>query len=90
VESSRQFGAEPSGSKKCWETIEWLRKLLASRAVLRSIELVSCLSHLTSRKLCVPVRSVGMFVVVSFIFLTPYYPQKPQEALNLLVTVERY
>jgi hypothetical protein len=24
VESSYEFGDEPSGSIKCWETIEWL------------------------------------------------------------------
>jgi hypothetical protein len=24
VESCCEFGNEPSGSKKCWETIEWL------------------------------------------------------------------
>jgi hypothetical protein len=24
VESSCEFGNEPSGSMKCWETIEWL------------------------------------------------------------------
>jgi hypothetical protein len=23
VESSCEFGTEPSGSMKCWETIEW-------------------------------------------------------------------
>jgi hypothetical protein len=23
VESSCEFGIEPTGSKKCWETIEW-------------------------------------------------------------------
>jgi hypothetical protein len=36
VESSCEYGYEPSGSIKCSETIKWL----ASRVVLSSIELV--------------------------------------------------
>jgi hypothetical protein len=38
--SSCEFGIEPSGSMKCWETIEW-PNIVASRLVLSSIELVS-------------------------------------------------
>jgi hypothetical protein len=41
VESSCEFGIEPSGSMKSWETIEWPSNLVASRVVLSSIELVS-------------------------------------------------
>jgi hypothetical protein len=40
VESSCEFGIEPSGSMKCCETIEW-PSLAASRVVLSSIELDS-------------------------------------------------
>jgi hypothetical protein len=39
VESSCEFGIEPSGSMKCWETIE--RPLGISQVVLSSMELVS-------------------------------------------------
>jgi hypothetical protein len=36
-ESSCEFGIEPSGSMKCWETIEWPKHLVASRVLLGSI-----------------------------------------------------
>jgi hypothetical protein len=39
VESSYEFGIEPSGSMKCWETIE-CQHLVASRVVFSSIGLV--------------------------------------------------
>jgi hypothetical protein len=37
VESSCEFGIEPSGSIKCWETIEWpiVRGLLGNRMLAR-------------------------------------------------------
>jgi hypothetical protein len=40
VESSCEFGNEPSGSIKCWETYRVVEQLLASRVVLSSIEQV--------------------------------------------------
>jgi hypothetical protein len=39
VESSCEFGIEPSGSIKCWETIECPNKLGISRVVFSSMEL---------------------------------------------------
>jgi hypothetical protein len=39
VEGSCEFGIEPSGSIKCWETIE-SKQLGISRVVLSSMELV--------------------------------------------------
>jgi hypothetical protein len=41
VGSSCEFVIEPSGSIKCWETIEWLHSRWAYRVLLNSIELVS-------------------------------------------------
>jgi hypothetical protein len=41
VESSCEFGIEPSGSIKCWDTIECRNN---SRVLLRSVELVIWLS----------------------------------------------
>jgi hypothetical protein len=41
VESSCEFGIEPTGSMKSWESFEWPKQLVASRVVLSSIELVS-------------------------------------------------
>jgi hypothetical protein len=40
VESSCEFGIEPSGSVKCWETIECPNNYLSLRVVLSSMELV--------------------------------------------------
>jgi hypothetical protein len=40
VESSCEFGNEPLGSIKCWETTEWLQ-FLASRVVLGYTGLIS-------------------------------------------------
>jgi hypothetical protein len=40
VESSCEFGIEPSGSMKGWETNRGATLLVASRVVLSSIELV--------------------------------------------------
>jgi hypothetical protein len=41
VESSYEFGIEPSDSIKCWESIECPKNWGASRVVLSSIALVS-------------------------------------------------
>jgi hypothetical protein len=43
VESSCEFGNEPLGSVKCWETIEWLHNWWP--LVLSSIELVRITSY---------------------------------------------
>jgi hypothetical protein len=40
VESSCEFGIEPSGSMKWWETIKW-PNIVASQVVFSSTELVS-------------------------------------------------
>jgi hypothetical protein len=39
--SSCEFGIELSGFIKCWETIEWLTKLVASRVVISYVKLLS-------------------------------------------------
>jgi hypothetical protein len=41
VEGPCEHGNEPSGSIKCWEILEWLRKLVASQEGLNSMELVN-------------------------------------------------
>jgi hypothetical protein len=43
VESSCEFGIEPSGFINCWETIEVSKQLGISRVVFSSMELVSFL-----------------------------------------------
>jgi hypothetical protein len=40
MESSRECGYEPSGSIKCWETINWLHNWWALE-ILSSVELVT-------------------------------------------------
>jgi hypothetical protein len=52
VESSCEFGIEPSGSIKCWETIKCPNRI--SRVVFSSIELVGY--GLTAGLLCPPPR----------------------------------
>jgi hypothetical protein len=41
VESSCEFGIEPSGSMKCWRNYRVFEQLGISRVVLSSMELVS-------------------------------------------------
>jgi hypothetical protein len=41
VKRSCEFGTEPSGSMKYWETIEWPKHPVASGLLLSTIELVS-------------------------------------------------
>jgi hypothetical protein len=60
VESSCEFGIEPSGSMKCWESIEWPNKhLVASRVVLSSIKLVGSSNwfHNFKSYRCVEIRT---------------------------------
>jgi hypothetical protein len=46
VESSCEFGIEPSGSMKCWETIEWPNIWgLSGSAQLHIVSLVSYLER---------------------------------------------
>jgi hypothetical protein len=40
VEGSCEHGNEPSGSIRCWEALEWLRKLLALLEDISLIELM--------------------------------------------------
>jgi hypothetical protein len=41
VESSCKFGVEPSGSIKCWETIEWPKSGLSNSTQLPRVSLVN-------------------------------------------------
>jgi hypothetical protein len=45
MESSHECGNEPSGSMSCWETTEWLHKLMASQVVFSYIQLVNLKLH---------------------------------------------
>jgi hypothetical protein len=48
VESSCEFGIEPSGSMKCWETIEWPNICgLSDSAQLHIVSLVSYMLQVT-------------------------------------------
>jgi hypothetical protein len=74
VESCCEFDIEPSGSIKCWETIEWPN---ISRVVLSSIELVTKAASVLLSNLVTGTVLCSTFTTIVYINAREGLPSPP-------------
>jgi hypothetical protein len=82
VESSCEFGIEPTGSMKCWETIEWLTS--SGHSISVQLHIVSYATHDASEEstLLVLLRTscfLHIFSVLPLIIKRPYITQNDRK-----------